>query len=310
MDPGTRNVLNPPRASEFLRRINYGTPTSSDLQGLEKMHGLTAPPKNDDRGCHWEIIVDSAILADLSHAVYGDKRWCETELYTGGHGKSDMRQTAIYLDNHEQLIINTLSCQIVYMAFEAAKLQPADSPTESLCTIFDLAINFIIYMAFKLHDEKSKLTSSAFSQFMETHSTYGHGQGLIFQRGTPEASRFLTTTYRYTVSCAPAMPYFGGHSLHLYMGPRRTFGKIRTHSLRAELLRELGLSALVKELGVERLSGPLDELHANYIASGPFKFEMSDHIEDHLTFRLDGRIILYNANKFDYLVIFRNCIAE
>lgn len=312
VDPQSRNLANPPRDSEYLRLINYGTPTSSDLQVLEKSHGLTAPPRDDIRSGHWEIVVDSAIITDLSHAVYGDKQWCETELYTGAQGKSadDMRQTAIYLDHNEQIVINTLSSNIVFVAYEAAKLQPVDSQTESLCAIFDLAVNFIIYMAFKLHEEKSKVTSAAFGTFMDTNSAYKYGRGLIFQRGSPQANRFLTTVYRYTVSCVPAMPYFGGHSLHLYMGPRRTFGKIRTHSLRAELLRELGLSALVKEMDGERLSGPLDELHANFIISGPFKFGMSEHIEDHLTFRLDGRVILYNPNKYDYLVLFRNCIAE
>jgi hypothetical protein len=304
--------VNPPKDTSFLRLINYGKPTSGDLQNTEKRHGLTAPPKCDVREGHWELVVDTAILADLSHAIYGEREWRETELYTHAQGKSaeNMQQTAIYLDHNEQVVVSMLSSQIVYMACEAAKLQPTGSQTESLCALFDLAINFIIYMSFKLHEEQRRLTSAVFSKYIQNHPAYDYGKGLIFQRGTPEAMRFLTTTYRYVVSYAPAVPYFAGHSLHSYMGPRRTFGTIRAHSLHTELLRELGLSALIKESGGDRLSGPLDELHADFIESGPFKFQMSDHIEDHLTFRLDGQIILYNVNKFDYIVMFRNCIAE
>jgi hypothetical protein len=307
-----RKLVSPPKDSAFLRLINYENPTSVDFQSIEIRHGLTKPPKCDVREGHWELVVDSAILTDLSHAIYGDKKWRETELYSSAKGKSadDMRQTAIYLDHNEQVVVNMLGSELVYMTCEAAKLQPPGSQTESLCAVFDLAINLIIYMAFKLHDEQRRLTSAIFNEFIETHSAYDNGKGLIFQKGTPQAMRFLTMTYRYVISYAPAVPYFAGHSLHSFMGPRRTFGTIRAHSLHTELLRVLGLSALIKESGGDRLSGPLDELHANFIESGPFKFQMTDHIEDHLTFRLDGRVILYNVNKFDYLVMFRNCIAE
>ena len=311
-DSDTRKLINPPKDSAFLRLINYGKPTSSDFQKIEKLHGLTTPPKCDMREGYWSLVVNSAILMDLSHAIYGERKWRETGLFTDVKGKSAeyMRQTAIHLDHNEQTVVNMLGCQIVYMASDAAKLQLADSQTESLCALFDLAINFIIYVAFRLHEEQHSLTSAVFSRFIETHPAYDNGKGLIFQRGTLQAMRFVTTTYRYVVSYDPAVMYYSGHSLHSYMGPRRTFGTMHAHSLRAEFLRELGLSALIKESGGDRLSGPLDELHANFIESGPFKFQMSDHIEDHLTFRLDGRIILYNVNKFDYLVMFRNCIAE
>ena len=93
------------------------------------------------------------------------------------------------------------------------------------------------------------------------------------------------------------------------MGPRRTFGKMREHSLRVELLKSLGLAALIQETLQERLSGPLDELTANYIHSRRFQIEMSDPIHDHLTFRIDGRILV-QFQKFDYLVFFKNCLAE
>jgi hypothetical protein len=194
--------------------------------------------------------------------------------------------------------------------FEASKLQAPDSATEPLSEVFDLAINFILYLAVKLHDTEQQLTSLAFNIFLQTHKQYERGKGLLFKRDTQQANDFLMMTYRLGTAYDLSRPYFGGHELHLYMGPRRKFGKMQEHSLRAELLQSLGLSALIKEQQHGKLSGPLDELTANYIHSGPFKLEMSDRIQDHLTFRIDGRILLYNFNKFDYSVLFRNCLAE
>jgi hypothetical protein len=196
------------------------------------------------------------------------------------------------------------------MAHTAAKLQHPDSTTENIRQLVDLALNFIIYMAFKLHEQKSNLTSAVFLNFLETHPAYQNGQGLIFQRSSSFAKPFLATTYKYAVSVAPSAHYLSGNMLRYYIGSRRTFEKVQTHSLYKELLKELGLGALLRELSRERLSGPLDSLHADFIESGPFKFKMSEHIQDHLTFQLDGHVVLYNPTKFDYLVMYRNCIAE
>lgn len=53
-------------------------------------------------------------------------------------------------------------------------------------------------------------------------------------------------THKIGITFDTPTPYFDGHELHLYMGPRRTFGKMRKNSLRAELLKTLGLAALIK----------------------------------------------------------------
>jgi len=222
----------------------------------------------------------------------------------------DMRQMASYLDYNEQTIVNSLASRLVYAAFDAAKLKPFDSPIEPLHEVFDLAINFILFLAIELHHADKELTSLAFHNFLQTHPAYEHGKSPIFKRDTPQANNFLMMTYKMGTTCDTQRPYIGGNKLHLYMGPRRRFGQLREHSLRAELLQSIGLAALIKETRQARLSGPLDELTASYIHSGPFQIEMSDRIQDHLTFRIDGRILVYNSHKFDYLVLFRNCLAE
>jgi hypothetical protein len=281
---------------------------------LDKKHGLKKPLTTKDRSGHWEVVVDSAILKDLSHALYGDKAWRDTTLYTAAEGKhsGDLRGAAIYLDFHEQAIVNTLASHLVCLAHTVAKQQPANSPTENLCEIFDLAINFIMYLALKLYetDPSVPLTNKEFSKFLDSTHAYHHGHSPIFKPDTVEARKFLLTTYKLGTACDMKKPYFGGHELHLYMGPRRIFGKLREHTLRDELLKDLGLSALTKEARIGNVSGPLDELDANYIHSGPFRLVMSDHIQDHLTFRVDGRIVVYNFKNFDYIVLYRNCIAE
>jgi hypothetical protein len=273
----------------------------------------------DRPSSRWERVIDCAIMHDLFYAIYGEKKWVQTELYTTANGKyaDDMRRSAEYLDNNEQTTLNNLACHLVYLAFETARLQDPDAPTESLLEIFDLAINFISHLAVKFQnwdhspdDPPPQMTSVEFTKFRDHHSAYDNGKGLIFQRDSEQARRFLMATYKFGLSYNLATSYFGGNALHLYMGPRRTFGMKREHSLIDDLLREFGLAALIKEGKYSQYSGPLDEVTANYILSGPFKFEMCDRIQDHLTFKLDGHIVLYNINRFDYLVLFRNCLAE
>jgi hypothetical protein len=281
---------------------------------LDKTFDLTTSPNADDPHGRWEKVVDSAILIDFFHALYGQRHWRDTDLYTKASGKypQDMRETAMYLDYNEQVVLNKIASHIVYYAHETSKLQPSDSPTESLCNLFDLAINFILYLAIALGqqtDADHTLTSMVYTEFMQAHKAYINGKGVIFKPDTPQATEFLMSTYSMAMSCNPKRTY-GGHTLHQYMGPRRTFGRLREHSLREEIFRTLGLAALIKESKSERLSGPLDELTASFLHSGPFKIEMSDRIQDHLTFQIDGRILLYNFNKFDYLTFFRNCLAE
>jgi hypothetical protein len=253
------------------------------------------------------------MLVDLSRALYGEKRWVETKMYTEPHGKytNDIRYTAQALDRYEKHAVDMLARQLVYAAHEAAEHQKPDSETEPLVALFDLAIEFIIFLAVELHEaEGSSLTTAVFTKFRETNAAYKHGKGLICQPDSPQAWDFLMSTYRYGGACDMKKKYFGGNELHLYAGPRRKFGKQYERSLRVELLKALGLAALVKESMKVAVSGPLDELTANYIHSGPYKLKLSDRIQDHLTFRLDGSIIIYNSNQFDYLVLFRNCIAE
>jgi hypothetical protein len=252
------------------------------------------------------------MLVDLSRATYGEKKWAETKMYTEPHGKytNDIRYTALALDRFEKHVVDILARQLVYAAYSAAQLQKPESETEPLVALFDLAINFIIFLAIELHEADSSLTTAVFTKFRETHAAYAHGKGLIFQSDSPQAGEFLMTTYRYAAACDMNRQYFGGNELHLYAGPRRKFGKPHERSLRAELLKALGLAALIKESARAAVSGPLDELTANYIHSGPFKLKMSDRIQDHLTFRLDGSIVIYNSNRFDYLALFRNCIGE
>jgi hypothetical protein len=76
------------------------------------------------------------------------------------------------------------------------------------------------------------------------HPAYEHGKSRIFGRDTPHATDFLMMTYKIGITSGMAIPYFGGHELHLYMGPRRTFGKMCEHALHVELLNSLGLAAL------------------------------------------------------------------
>lgn len=307
--------MNPPLHDEYLALINYRSPTSADLGLLAKTHGLKASAPENDRSSHWEIVVDSAILTDLSHALYGDKKWAETKLYTEATPDKNgecRRKGAIYLDFNEQIILNSLASHLVSYAHGVANVQPPESPTENLCEIFDLALNFIMYVALKLREavDPLKLTSKEFASFLDHHPAYKKGKGLIFQPESPKAREFLLGVYKYATTCKMQKPFFGGHSLHFYMPPRRIFGKMREHTLHDELLKDLGLSALIKEANPGMLSGPLDELSANYIHSGPFRLVMSERIQDHLTFRVDGSIVLYDFKKFDFIVLWRNCIVE
>jgi len=253
------------------------------------------------------------MLVDLSRAIYGAKKWVETKMYTENFGKysNDIRYTALALDGFEKHVVDILARQLVHAAYEAAELQKPDSETEPLVALFDLAINFIVFLAVELHNAESSLTTAVFTKFQETHPVYIDGKGLIFHAESAQAEQFLMTTYRFGAACNIRRQYIGGNELHLYAGPRRRFGKPRDRYLREELLKVLGLAALVKsESGKTAVTGPLDELTASYIHSGPFKLKMSDRIQDHLTFRLDGTIVIYNSNQFDYLVLFRNCLAE
>ena len=245
MNAKIRAFVAPPVDSTYLHLINYGKPTSTDFQELDHKYELTAPPRRDLRTGHWEAVVDTAILTDLSHAIYGERKWTGTDLFTHAHGKyvDDMRRTAVYLDYIEQDVVNILASENVYSAFENAKLQPDDSTTEPLCEIFDLAINFIIYLAVNFQDSGQQLTSSAFHDFQQSYPAYQHGESPIFKQDAPQAMNFLMMTYRLGMSYDVSTPYFGGHELHLYMGSRRRFGKIREHSIRAELLQALGLAA-------------------------------------------------------------------
>lgn len=279
---------------------------------LDQQPGLSGPPSAESHNRPWESVVDSAMLVDLSRAIYREKKWVETKMYTENHGKytNDIRYTALALDRFEKQHVDVLACRLVHAAYEAAELQKPDSETEPLVAIFDLAINFIIFLAIELHDADASLTTAVFTKFRETHDAYIHGKGLIFQPDSPQADEFLMTAYRFGAACDVNKQYFGGIELHGYAGPRRRFGKPRERSLRAELLKALGLAALLKESTKAVVSGPLDELTASYIHSGPFKLKMSDRVQDHLTFRLDGTIVIYNSNQFDYLVLFRNCLAE
>ena len=301
-----------PYDSEYLSRINYGKPTSHDFQILDQRLKLFGLSSIESRNQLWESIVDSAMLTDLFHALYGEKKWAETKMYTESHGKymNDLRYTALALDRYEKNIVDTLACQLVYDAYQAAELQKPDSETEPLVALFDLAINFIIFLAIELHEADSSLTTAVFTKFRETHPAYEQGKGLIFQSDSTQAQQFLMTTYRFGAACDTDKQYFGGNQLYLYVGPRRTFGKPRERPLREEVLKTLGLRALIKESAKAVATGPLDELTASYIHSGPFKLKMSDQIQDHLTFRLDGTIVIYDCNQFDYLALFRSHVAE
>lgn len=300
---------------DLLRRINYGPTTSKDLQILDKEFGLSGPPGRDGNNSQWEEMVDKAILADLSHAVYGTKKWRETDLYTKAQGRyaEDLRRTALYLDKNEEAVINNIASHVVFTAHEVSKQQPTDSATESLCELFDLAINFILFVALKFlqhYDDEKPMTDSIFQRFLDIHPVYRHGKGLIFQPNSPYSHQFLMAIFSFVTTCDGPNPYSGGDALHRYIGSRKMFGIKKEHSLKTEILRNLSLMALLKERKDLQLSGPLDEVTASYILSGPFKLEMSDHIQDHLTFQLDGRVILYNINHFDYMVLYRNCLAE
>jgi hypothetical protein len=75
-------------------------------------------------------------------------------------------------------------------------------------------------------------------------------------------------------------------------------------------MRDLGLLAVIWESAKSQLIGPLDDVTTSYIPSGPFRIEMSERIQDHLTFRLEGRITIYDIRKFDFIVLFRNRLAD
>jgi hypothetical protein len=293
-----------------LQRINYGTPTSKDFQELQHRFELTEPPDAKIPNGHWESIVDSAILTDLSRALYGESDWTDSDLFTKASGKhaADVRQAAIYLDFIEDSVVNVLSSTLVYFAFQTAQSQHPDSPTESFREIFDLAINFIIFLATKLYEEGDQMTNVVFNEFLEHDPAYMHGMGLIFHPDTPQAKLFLMKTYRFGAGCDLSRPYFGGTELHLYIGPRRIFGKEHPHVLRNDVLKSLGLAALTADN--QSLSGPVDDMTASYIHTGPFRLRMSDDVQDHLTFRIDGTVLIYNVKMLDYLMLFRNCIAE
>ena len=271
---------------------------------------MTEPPDSQVPSGHWESVVDSAIITDLSRALYGELDWTETDMFGKASGRyaADIRQTAIYLDFIEDSVINVLSSNIVYLAFQTAQSQPTDSPTENCRELFDLTINFIIFLATKLYEDGTQLTNVVFADFLQHNPAYTNGKGLIFHPGTEEAHLFLMKTYRFGTGCDLSRPYFGGTQLHLYIGPRRIFGKERPHELRNDVLKSLGLAVLTADS--QGLSGPVDDMTAGYIHSGPFRLKMTDDIQDHLTFRLDGTILIYNIKIFDYLVLFRNCIAE
>lgn len=125
LEAKVRAFVLPPADSACLQLINYGNPSSNDYQELVLKYGPTAPPRSDLRTGHWDAVVDSAILTDLSHVMYREGKWTNTPLFTHAHGKyaEDMRQTASYLDHNEQTIVNTLASRLVYAAFEGANLK-------------------------------------------------------------------------------------------------------------------------------------------------------------------------------------------
>ena len=310
LEEKSRFFVNPPGDSEYLKRLNYGSPTTKDFQELQHRFELTEPPDAQLPNSHWESVVDSAIITDLSRALYGELDWTETDMFTEASGRyaADIRQTAIYLDFIEDSVVNVLSSNIVYLAFQTAQSQTPDSLTANCRELFDLAINFIVFLATKLYEDGNQLTNVVFTDFLHRHPAYSNGKGLIFHQDTQEARLFLMRTYRFGTGCELSRPYFGGTQLHLYIGPRRIFGKERPHKLRNDVLKSLGLAAMTADN--QGLSGPVDDMTASYIHSGPFRLKMTDDIQDHLTFRLDGTILIYNIKIFDYLVLFRNCIAE
>ena len=76
------------------------------------------------------------------------------------------------------------------------------------------------------------------------HPAYEYGKSQIFGRDALHASDFLMMTYKIGITSDMAIPYFGGHELHLCMGPRGTFDKMREHALHVELRNSLGLAVL------------------------------------------------------------------